>query len=80
MGNPKIWNIWKTADRRVKWMKFWDSGVVVTTYMWGTLLEDIEDNGYENIVFCEDIGYHGEIQTSITFLDNRADFKTFMAL
>ena len=26
MGKPKMWNILKTADRRVKRMKIWDSG------------------------------------------------------
>ncbi len=26
MGKPKMWNISKTADRRVKSTKIWDSG------------------------------------------------------
>ena len=32
MGKPEIWNILKTADRRVKTDKIWDSGQY-STYM-----------------------------------------------
>ena len=31
MGNPKIWNISKTADQRAKRMKIWDSVTTVPT-------------------------------------------------
>ncbi len=29
MGNPKMCNILKTADRRAKWMKIWHLGTTV---------------------------------------------------
>ncbi len=33
MGNPKMWNISKTVDRRTKRTKMWDSGVLQCTFV-----------------------------------------------
>ncbi len=33
MGKPKMWNISKTADRRAKRTKIWDSGVLQCIYV-----------------------------------------------
>ena len=44
MGKPKMWNILKTADCRVKLMKIWDSGCY-STHMEGTFDAQFLDFG-----------------------------------